>query len=313
MSLGWPMPEPTAVPGGVLPPLVTPLTDTRQVDHASLDRLIRHVLAAGASGVLVLGSTGEGGHLTTADQEAVVNTAVNAAGDAHVMAGVPSINTVGALDLAVRLAAAGAHSLLVPPPLALDLSQSELASHFQAVSEAVGVPVIAYHVPSRVPTHVSAALLEELAPKGVLAGIKDSSGDLGGHREAVLATADNPSFRLFTGSETCIDSALLMGFHGAVAGLANVFASHHVALLAASARGDWDKARQHQHVIAGFTRLYQADVGVGSRTSTALGALKVALTQQGVIDTPTLTAPLTPVTDALRRHVSDVLDEVGVL
>ncbi|GGM35995.1 dihydrodipicolinate synthase family protein [Dactylosporangium sucinum] len=292
----------------VVPPLITPLTDRGTVDRPSLTRLVRHVVSEGAGGVLVLGSTGEGGHLLPDEQEAVVATAA-AATDRDVMAGVAALNTRQAAQLAARFAAAGARSLLVPPPSMFPLSQTELARHFAAVAEAGGVPTIAYHVPSRVPTPVGAALLAELVAKGILAGVKDSSGDLGGHRAAVLATGRSPAVRLLTGSETCIDAALQIGFTGAVPGLSNVFTALHRALADAADAGDWPAARDVQDRLTRLHRIYEGPHGEGSFTAGAIGALKAALVELGVIETATLSEPFTPLGEDAVRHVRDVLRE----
>ena len=44
---------------GIIPPLVTPLRDRDHLDNEGLERLIEHVLAGGASGLFILGTTGE--------------------------------------------------------------------------------------------------------------------------------------------------------------------------------------------------------------------------------------------------------------
>ncbi|WP_433608013.1 dihydrodipicolinate synthase family protein [Dactylosporangium sp. CA-139114] len=292
----------------VVPPLITPLTAAGAPDLPSLDRLVRHVVAEGADGVLVLGSTGEGGHLLPAEQEAVVATA--AATGHEVMAGVPALNTRQAAQLAARFAAAGAHTLLVPPPSMFPLAPAELAAHFATVAEAGGRPVIAYHVPSRVPSPVGPALLADLVAKGVLAGVKDSSGDLGGHRAAVLAVGrDTPGVRLLTGSETCVDAALQLGFTGAVPGLANVFTALHRALADAAGRGEWAEARRRQDRLAYLHRIYEGPHGEASFTAGAIGALKTALVELGVIETATLSAPFVQVGAEAAGHVRAVLRE----
>jgi 4-hydroxy-tetrahydrodipicolinate synthase len=292
----------------VVPPLVTPLTPDGKVDRPSLRRLVQHVIEAGASGVLVLGSTGEGGHLLPEEQEAVVATAAGAT-DREVMVNVPALHTRQAAELAGRFAAAGARSLLVPPPSMFPLSQSELADHYATVVEAGRLPTLAYHVPARVPTPVGAALLGELVAKGVLVGVKDSSGDLAGHRAEALALASVPAARLLTGSEVCIDAAFQVGFTGAVPGLANVFTELHRALVDAAADGDLTTAWEVQNRLAHLHRIYEGPVGAASFTAAAIGALKVALVERGVIESAAMTPPLTTAGEAAVRHVREVLRE----
>ncbi|MBL6766204.1 MAG: dihydrodipicolinate synthase family protein, partial [Verrucomicrobiae bacterium] len=44
---------------GIIPPLVTPLAGTDELNKAGLERLLEHVISGGVSGVFILGTTGE--------------------------------------------------------------------------------------------------------------------------------------------------------------------------------------------------------------------------------------------------------------
>ena len=63
---------------------------------------------------------------------------------------------------------------------------AEIRTHFRAIAAGGGVPLYAYDLPVSVHTKLSAELLLELAAEGVLAGVKDSSGDDGGMRQVIL-------------------------------------------------------------------------------------------------------------------------------
>ena len=192
------------------------------------------------------------------------------------------------------------------------LSHEESLRYFATVAAAVApVPVVAYNVPSRVGVNLEPALIAELATSGVIAGVKDSSGNLEAHRLIAGFTAGVEAFRRYTGSELCIDGALLAGFVGAVPGLANVFVDHHVALLAAAASGDWPAAAAEQATIVAAARLYDVPRGSTSFSGAAIGALKEALVQLGVITTARTADPFLALGDDARRHVEAVLEAVG--
>ena len=79
---------------GVVPPLVTPLTPSYEVDTASLARLVQYQLAGGVSGVFVLGTSGEGTFLTDEQRQVVLETTVaEVAGQVPVLAGVIDTST----------------------------------------------------------------------------------------------------------------------------------------------------------------------------------------------------------------------------
>src|SRR5688572_23145391 len=44
---------------GMIPPLVTPLSDHDSLDREGLERLLEHVIDGGVDGIFILGTTGE--------------------------------------------------------------------------------------------------------------------------------------------------------------------------------------------------------------------------------------------------------------
>lgn len=295
----------------VIPPLVTPLREDRSLDLPSLGALVELVRGQGVDGVLVLGSTGEGAHLLLHEQVAVVEAAVAAAGSVPVMAGAAGTSTRHVVETAIRLADAGASAILAAPPLAFDLSDGELGRHYRAIRAAVDLPLIAYNVPSRVPTTISPSLLSDLADDGTLAGVKDSSGSLDSHAAYTAATSQVPSFTRMTGSETGLVDAADLGFAVFVPGLANVFAPLHVGVVDALRRGDLDAAVALERVLERAVSIYATPERAGGRTSRAIGALKHALVMRGVIASFQLTEPMIAQQES-SAHVGSVLADVGV-
>lgn len=307
------MTESVPVPAsGVIPPLVTPMLPDHTPDLESFDRLVAHVAAGGAAGVLVLGSTGENGLLSGAERHAVAAHAIERwGGDLHVMVGVPSMGLKDARVDAANYAALGAGSLLVPANYGFGLSPAELGDFYRDLADAArGTPIVLYNIPTRVGINVDPPVVIQLARDRVIAAVKDSSGNLEAHRIIADATSDVDGFRRFTGSELSIDGALLAGFDGAVAGLANVFVDRHVALVAHAAAGDWKAASATQAAIATCARLYEAPRATNSFSGVAVGALKEALVQLGIIAHATTSPPFGAADPAFRDHVAAVLAEV---
>jgi 4-hydroxy-tetrahydrodipicolinate synthase len=297
---------------GVIPPLVTPLLPDHSLDLESFDRLVAHVVGRGASGILVLGSTGENGLLSAGERATLAAHAIERWGDAtHVMIGVPAMGLKDARDDVARVAALGAGSVLVPANYGFALSPAELDAYYRDVAASAGAtPVVLYNVPSRVGVTLEPPLVVGLARDGAIAGVKDSSGNLEAHRLIADGTAGVDGFRRYTGSELSIDGALLAGFHGAVPGLANVFLDRHVALLAHAAAGDWAAAAATQAALTICARIYEAPRATNSFSGVAIGALKEALVQRGIIAHATTSPPFGRPDAALRDHVAAVLAEV---
>ena len=96
-------------------------------------------------------------------------------------------------------------------------------------------PMVRLH---RVAAHLPVPVLADLVERGVVAGVKDSSTNLTGFRQLVLAGGGRADVAYFSGSDGLLDAALQVGANGSVAGLANVAPELFVAALRAHRSGD---------------------------------------------------------------------------
>ncbi|MFF2362430.1 dihydrodipicolinate synthase family protein [Streptomyces sp. NPDC058122] len=303
---------------GVVPPVCTPLTPDREVDVPSLTRLIDHLVNAGVHGLFVLGSTSEVAYLTDAQRERVVETTVaHVAGQLPVLAGAIDMTTPRVLDHARTARAAGADAIVVTAPFYTRTHPAEIARHFRLVAARASLPLFAYDLPASVHTKLNPELVLELAADGVLAGLKDSSGDLGSFRTVVTGARTRPGaggFTALTGSEVVVDSALALGADGVVPGLANVDPVGYVRLYELCAAGDWERARAEQERLCELFGL--VDVGDPARmggSSSALGAFKAALSLRGVIDCAATAEPQVPLSPGEVERVGKYLASAGLL
>lgn len=303
---------------GVVPPVCTPLTPDGEVDVSSLLRLVDHLVAAGVHGLFVLGSTSEAAFLTDLQRRLVVEAVVaHVGGQLPVLAGAIEMTTPRVLYDVREVTAAGAQAVVVTAPFYTRTHPAEIARHYRRVAAACPVPVFAYDIPMAVHTKLSAELVLELAADGVLAGLKDSSGDLGGFRQVVTGVRGGRGiggFSVLTGSELVVDAALALGADGAVPGLANVDPHGYVRLDGLCRAGDRDAARAEQERLCALFRM----VGVGDparmgRNSSAIGAFKAALHLRGVIDCPLTAEPQIPLSAEEVEQVGKFLTAAGLL
>ncbi|MFF3190338.1 dihydrodipicolinate synthase family protein [Streptomyces misionensis] len=300
---------------GVVPPVCTPLTPEREVDVPSLLRLVDHLVGAGVHGLFVLGSTSEAAFLTDAQRRRVVETvAGHLGGQLPVLAGAIDMTTPRVLDHVRAVTAAGAEAVVVTAPFYTRTHPSEIVHHYRRIAALSPVPVIAYDIPVAVHTKLPAELVLGLAGDGVLAGIKDSSGDLAAFRELVTGARAHPGFGVLTGSELIADAALALGADGAVPGLANVDPHGYVRMYRQCRAGDWAGARAEQErlcALFGLTAVGDpARMGGGS---SALGAFKAALHLRGVIDCPVTAEPQVPLSGEEAEKVAKFLACAGLL
>lgn len=299
---------------GIVPPVLTPLTAGGEVDVASLDRLVRHLVEQGVHGVFVLGSTGEVAYLTDTQRDLVVRTVVRAAdGRVPVLGGAIDLTTARVIEQARALVEAGVDAVVATPPVYAINDTDEIERHLRAVAAAVRVPLLAYDIPVRVRTKLPVDLLVRLGADGVLAGVKDSSGDDVAFRRLVVANAAAGSpLALFTGHEVVVDGMLLLGADGVVPGLGNVDPAGYVRLWDLAQAGKWDDARREQERLAAlFEIVFQAQGRSGD--AAGVGAFKVAVQRQGLIDTAALSSPLEALDGDVADRIEEITREAGLL
>jgi 4-hydroxy-tetrahydrodipicolinate synthase len=303
---------------GVIPPVVTPRHADGSIDTDSLTNLTRHLLDGGVSGLFVLGSSGEVPYLTNAERELVVSTiaAENAAAGAArvpLIVGANEQTTNRVIEEARKVIDLGADAIVVTSMYYAIGNAEETETHFRAVHDAVSAPIFAYDVPVRTHFKLPTDLLVRLGRDGVIAGVKDSSGDDVGFRQLLLAARDIPNFDIFTGHEVVVDGALLGGAQGVVPGLGNVDPRGYRNLLDAAAAGDWAKAAAEQDRIADLFEIVYTPNGRVSGGAAGLGAFKTALQLMGIIESNTMSAPMPSLNEDETTAIKVILERNGLI
>ncbi|GAA2173080.1 dihydrodipicolinate synthase family protein [Arthrobacter parietis] len=306
---------PTSRFHGVIPPVVTPRSADGAIDVASLERLTKHLLDGGVNGLFVLGSSAEVPYLTDSERAVVVSTigGVNA-GQVPLIVGANEQTTNRVIDEGRRMVELGADALVVTSQYYAISDANETDTHFRAVHAALDVPIFAYDVPVRTHYKLPTDLLVRLGREGVIAGVKDSSGDDVSFRQLLLAARDIPDFDIFTGHEVVVDGALLGGAQGVVPGLGNVDPAGYARLYAAGASGDFAAAASEQDRLADvFSIVYTPTPGRVSPGAGGLGAFKTALRLMGVIDSNAMSAPMIALNDSETAAIRVILERNGLL
>jgi len=308
----------TATPfHGLVPPVVTPLGEDLTVDVASLERLVARMIDAGVDGLFALGSSGETVLLDDAQRDLALEVIVKTAdGRVPVIAGAIEPGTARSVERARAAERLGAQAVVATAPFYVIVGPHEIERHFRSVAAAVDVPLFAYDIPVCVHSKLSNDLVLRLAHDGVIAGVKDSSGDDVGFRQLLVQVAAEglSDFATLTGHEVMVDSMLLAGASGSVPGLANVDPAGYARLHAAVAAGDVAAARAEQERLIQLFRIVDAaDPSSSAGMTRGAGSFKTALHVLGVIDSNAISLPLRALDDAESGRVREVLESVGLL
>lgn len=307
---------PATAPGaltGVIPPLMTPLTVDGELDVASLERLVARHLDAGVDGLFALGSSGEVAFFDDRMRERVLDQVVGiVAGQVPVLAGAIDMQTHRVLAHARAATKLGVAGVVATAPFYAITGPQEIDTHFRTLAAALDVPLWAYDLPICVHTKLTVEQLVTWGADGVIAGVKDSSGDDVSFRRLVRASAAaGTGMALLTGHEVVVDGSYLAGAHGAVPGLANVDPAGYVRLDRAARAGDWDLVRREQERLAALFEIVFVPRGkVGP--AAGVGAFKTALRELGVIATNVMSTPMPALDDTEAAGIAAILEGVGL-
>ncbi|MBX4939654.1 dihydrodipicolinate synthase family protein [Rhizobium binae] len=299
---------------GVVPPVITPLNENYSVDYPSYTRVLENLIEAGCHGLFVLGSTSEViFHDEKTRQEIIEHSAKVINGRVPLIVGAIDPTTDRVINHARIAKSAGADAVVVTAPFYTVTSQGEIIDHFRCIRDAVDVPLIAYDIPVCVHVKLQRQTSVTLAKEGTIIGIKDSSGDDGNFRYVLLDLADNKDVFLMTGSEIVVDTALQMGAHGVVPGIANVDPHGYVRLWNAAQRGDWVAARKEQERLCRLFEIVWVGAGRVSGGAAGIGAFKAAMKSLGIIDTALMPRPRAALNEAETARIDEILRVTGLL
>jgi 4-hydroxy-tetrahydrodipicolinate synthase len=297
---------------GIIPPVVTPLNDDGSVNFDDLANVVEYLITSGVHGIFALGSTGQVAYLSEEARIAVVKAiSATANGRVPVIAGAMEVSAPGVVRTARAMIEAGADAIVTTAPLYTINDEAEIAEHFRMIKAGIDAPLFAYDIPVRSHKKLSPRLLVQLGKEGVIAGVKDSSGDDVGFRRLIAMNREAGSpLALFTGHEVVVDAMAMIGADGAVPGLANVDAAAYVRLWNAAKAGDMKTAMAEQEYL---NRLFEIVFVATGRSGDAagVGAFKAAMGIKGLLSSASLTAPLKPLDAATLEAIGKIVRECG--
>lgn len=299
---------------GVVPPVVTPDTPDHQLDVVSFERSINRLIEAGVDGLFFLGSSGEVVFATDERRDQIVREAVRIVDHrVPVLVGIIDTETERVLEHGRRALALGADALVATAPFYALGGPADIEEHFRILHQELDAPLFAYDIPVCVHTKLPWKMLARLGAEGILAGVKDSSGDDVSFRYLVQENEKNGHpLTLLTGHEIVVDGALLSGADGSVPGLANVEPEGYVRMWKAAQEGNWAEVKREQDRLNEISHIFDVTSGVQGYGA-GVGAFKCALNLMGIFDSDQMPRPVKPLDGQNREAIKQVLIANGLL
>ena len=206
---------------GSIVALVTPFTNSGNVDYQQLKKLVEFHIEQGTDGIVAVGTTGESTTLSMDEHvEVVKQVVIFAAGRVAVIGGNGSNSTNEAIELTKRLSNTGVDAMLGVTPYYNKPPQRGLIAHYKAVAGATDIPQILYNVPGRTQCDLLPETVAILSQVKNIIGIKEATGNLSRLTE-IKALCDN-DFLLFSGDDDTGMEFMLQGGNGVISVTNNV-------------------------------------------------------------------------------------------
>jgi 4-hydroxy-tetrahydrodipicolinate synthase len=282
------------VPNGLWLPLITPFRDG-ELDEKSLRRLVQHYAAQPIDGLVLGATTGEG--LTLDDDEVERLVMVTAAETARARKQIPIYVGLAGSNTrrgVAELARTAAWPITRP-------SQQGLYRHFSTLADNTTRPILLYNIPYRTGINLSNEVTLQLAEHPNIVGLKDCCADP--IQSFELLRSRPARFAVLSGEDTLFHSAIMQGADGGILAAAHVetagFAFVRERLLA----GDQSGALAAWHRLFDLARLLFAEPNPAP--------IKHWLWRAGLIDSPEVRLPMTPVSDTLAARIGLMLAQTS--
>lgn len=183
---------------GIIAYPITPFSyDNKKVELHKLGAVIDTLLNAKVDAIAALGSAGEAAYLSESEWKQVAEYTVKRVnGRVPVVIGVAELTTEQAINRAEYAYEIGADVIMVSPFSYYKLSENEIFTHYQSISNATPLPIMIYNNPATCGVDMSPKfMLKMVAEIANTCMIKESTGDIQRmHKIYVLSGGKVPFF-----------------------------------------------------------------------------------------------------------------------
>lgn len=281
--------------------LITPFAKDGTVDEEALRRLVDFQESNGVDVLVPCGSTGESATLDHGEHLRVIEIVRDQARKAKVLAGAGSNCTREAVALSRSAQDIGADGVLSIAPYYVKPTQEGLFRHFEAVADAVDIPVIVYNIPGRTGVNITADTLMRIAEVDGVAGVKEASGNMAQIQDIIRRRPEG--FEVLSGDDALTLAMVCLGGDGVISVASNCCPAMMSDMVRNARAGDVATARSIQSkLLPLFSALFVESNPI---------PIKYIMGGMGYGNgEPRL--PLTPLSEEGRARVDSVLEGLGL-
>ena len=288
---------------GSISALITPFKNGA-LDEAALARLVEWQIAEGIHGLVPVGTTGESPTLDYDEHKKVIDITVETSKKrVPVIAGTGSNSTDEAIELSRYAEKAGADAVLIVTPYYNKPTQEGLYQRFQAINDAINIPIVIYNIPGRSVVDMSVATMARCFKdlKNV-AGVKDATANLARPSQQRAACGDK--FCQLSGEDGTALGFMAHGGRGVISVASNVAPRLVSDMQNAMLAGDFKKALAMQdRLMPLFDVMF---------VETNPGPVKYAVSRLGICSAE-MRLPMVSISDASKKAIDAVMADLGLI
>jgi dihydrodipicolinate synthase/N-acetylneuraminate lyase len=260
---------------GVVVPMVTPLTETGQIDAVAVRRLVEHLVRHDTM-PFILGTTGESASVPQEYRIGFVKLMVEAtAGRTMTFAGISGNCLKTSIESAKKYHDLGVDVFVAHPPGFYPLSDLHLLRYYEELIEKIPGELIIYNIPPVTGISIPLAVIEQLSHHPRIIGLKDSEHNCERLYKSLDIWAARADFVHLTGWASVSAEALLKGSDGLVPSTGNLVPAMYKTLYDAAKSGDESTADRLQQETDEISAVYQD----GFSLADSIAAFKVVLAE----------------------------------
>lgn len=290
--------------GRMIPAMVTPFDENRELDLKQASALARRLVDGGSDALVINGTTGESPTVFYPQKMKLFEAVVDeVGGEVPIIANVGDNCTADTVDFAQDVQKLGVDGFMLVVPYYNKPPQEGLYQHFRTIAESVDLPCILYNIPGRCVVNMLPETTLRLARdcENIVA-IKEASGDLDQVAEILKGAPEG--FSVYSGDDALTYDMMKLGAAGVISTTGNVAPARMKEITDLCAAGDFEGAyKAHEALLPLMNELFITANPIMVKESLNLSGFNVG----GV------RLPLVDATPEQSAHLAQVMREVGVL
>jgi 4-hydroxy-tetrahydrodipicolinate synthase len=242
--------------GQLLTAVVTPFDQNGVISTDTFWRLCKKLVHDKSDGLVLSGTTGESPNLSMKDREILYSTAIDSVGSsASIIAGTGTYSTKETVEITRMASNIGVDGIMIVTPYYSKPSQYGIMKHFEEVSKATDLPVMAYNIPGRTSKLIELSTLEKLVDDVGIHSIKDAVGDLRFSTEEINLL--NDKCHIYCGNDNETIEFMKMGAKGVISVASHIVGKQIKNILTSVIDGNISNAEDiHSNLLELFEALF---------------------------------------------------------